>query len=154
MYMDVHDYCRSCDACQRTRGLTIQSLAKLVTSLVVEPFMKWGFDFVGPIKPVGRYIGNKYIFVATDYAIKCLEVRALIINTTTIATIFLYKCILTRFGCPLTIVTNQGVHLINDAIEYLTNHFLMKHVNSTTYYFGQVESINKVLGTLLPKLVR
>jgi len=32
----------------------------------------------------------------------------------------------------------------------------MKHVNSTTYYprgNGQVESINKVLGTLLTKLV-
>jgi hypothetical protein len=29
------------------------NLAKLVTSLLKEPFMKWGFDFVGPIKLVG-----------------------------------------------------------------------------------------------------
>jgi hypothetical protein len=39
---------------------------------------------------------------------------------------------------------------------YLTNHFLLKHVSSTTYYpegNGQVESTNKVLGTLLTKLV-
>ncbi len=50
MYKDVHEYYRSCDACQRTRGLVIQSLAKLVTSLPEEPFMKWGLDFVGPIK--------------------------------------------------------------------------------------------------------
>jgi hypothetical protein len=28
MYRDVHDYCKSCDACQRTRGLAIQNLAK------------------------------------------------------------------------------------------------------------------------------
>ncbi len=33
MYKNVHDYCRSCDACQRIGGLAIQSLAKLVTSL-------------------------------------------------------------------------------------------------------------------------
>jgi hypothetical protein len=39
-YKDVHDYCKSYDACQRTRGLSIQSLAKLVTSLLDEPFMK------------------------------------------------------------------------------------------------------------------
>jgi hypothetical protein len=29
---NVHDYCRSCDACQKIGGLAIQSLAKLVTS--------------------------------------------------------------------------------------------------------------------------
>ncbi len=46
---------------------------------------------------------------------------------------FLYECILTKFGCPLTIVTNQGVHLINDVIKQ-TYHFLLKHVKSTAYY--------------------
>jgi len=55
MYRDVHDYCKSYDACQRIGGLATQSLAKLVTSLPKEPFMKHGFDFVGPIKLVGRY---------------------------------------------------------------------------------------------------
>jgi hypothetical protein len=51
MYKDVHDYYRSYDACQRIGGLATQSLAKLVTSLPEEPFMKWGLDFMGPIKP-------------------------------------------------------------------------------------------------------
>jgi hypothetical protein len=34
MCRDVHDYCKPCDACQRTRRLATQSLAKLVTSLI------------------------------------------------------------------------------------------------------------------------
>ncbi len=51
MSKDVHDYYRSCDACQITGRLATQSLAKLVTRLLEEPFMKWGLDFVGLIKP-------------------------------------------------------------------------------------------------------
>jgi hypothetical protein len=47
-------------------------------------------------------------------------------------------------------------YFLNDAIKYFTYHFLLKHVSFTTYYpqgNGQDESINKVLGTLLTKLV-
>ncbi len=32
MYRNMHDYYKSCDACQKKGGLAIQSLAKLVTS--------------------------------------------------------------------------------------------------------------------------
>jgi hypothetical protein len=78
--------------------------------------------------------------------------RALRTNIAVVTINFLYGCTLIRFGSPLTIVTNQGINFINDAIKYLTNHCLLKHVNSTTYYL-QVESTNKVLGTLLTKLI-
>jgi len=49
MYMDLHEYYRSCDACQIIGRLVIQSLAKLVTSISEEPFMKWELDFVGQL---------------------------------------------------------------------------------------------------------
>ncbi len=90
---------------------------------------------MGPIKLVSKYTGNKYILVALDYATKWVEARAFITNGATVINFFLYECILTRLGCPLTIVTNQGVHFINDVIKYLTNHLLLKHVSLTTYYF-------------------
>jgi hypothetical protein len=63
-----------------------------------------------------------------------VEARALKTNTTVVTINFLYECILAKFRCPLIIVTDQGIRFINDAIKYLTDHFLMKHVSSTTYY--------------------
>ncbi len=104
IYRNVYDYYKYCDACQRIGGLATQSLANIVTSVPKEPFMKWGFDFVRPIKLTGKYIGNKYI-VITNYATNWVEVKALKINIVVVTTKFMYECILTRFGCPLTIIT-------------------------------------------------
>ncbi len=101
MYKDVNDFCRSCDVCQQTGRLATQSLAKQVITLPKEPFMEWGLDFVGPIK-LTRYTKNKYILVAIDYATTCVEAK--VKNIVIVITKFLYECIFTRFGCPLTIV--------------------------------------------------
>jgi hypothetical protein len=105
-------------------GLATQSLVKLVTSLPEEPFMKWGLDFVGPIKPPRIYTWNKYILIATNYVTQWVEARGLRTNIIVVTIFFLYECILTMFECPLTIVIDQGIHFINVAIKYLTNHFL------------------------------
>jgi hypothetical protein len=85
-----------------------------------------------------------------------VEAKTLKTNIVVVTVIFMYEYILTRFDCPLTIVTNQGMYFINDIIKHLTKYFLLKHVSSTTYYpqgNGQVKSINKVIDRLLTKLV-
>jgi hypothetical protein len=78
----------------------------LVTSFPKEPFMKWELDFVGPTKLTRRYTWNKYILVAIYYVTKWMEIRTLKTINAIIIIFFMYEWILTKFGCPLIIITN------------------------------------------------
>jgi hypothetical protein len=79
---------------------------------------------------------------------KWLEAKTLCTNIIVVITKFLYDHIFTWFGYPLTIVTYQGTHFINDVI--------LIHTSYIVYYpqgNGQAKSTNKIFGTLLMKLV-
>ncbi len=109
-------------------------MAKLVTTLPKKPFQKWGLDFIRLIKLATKLLNNWYILVATNYATKWVEAQKLCTNILAIIANFLYEHILTRFGCPLTIVIDQSAHFINDAIKYLADHFIFRHTSSIIYY--------------------
>jgi hypothetical protein len=83
---------------------------------------------------VSHYFDNQFILIATNYAIKWVEAKALWTNIVVVIANLLYDHIFTWFGCPLTIVTNQVTHFINNVIHYLTYHFILRHANFIVYY--------------------
>ena len=73
---------------------------------MIEPFEKWGLDFVGPISPMSWK--KKYILVCTDYVTKWVEAKALLRDTANSVIEFIYEDIFTCFGVPREIVTDNG----------------------------------------------
>jgi hypothetical protein len=51
LFKNTHEFCKSYDNCQKIGGLKTKSLTKLVITILNELFMKWGLNFIGPIKP-------------------------------------------------------------------------------------------------------
>ena len=70
--------------------------------------------------------------------------------------LFIFNHIIARFRIPKSIVTDHGSHFQNMMMPYLSEKLGFHHDNSIPYYPHanvQVESINKVLKTMLERMV-
>ncbi|KAL2628582.1 hypothetical protein R1flu_013268 [Riccia fluitans] len=155
IFQDCDKYKDTCDGCQRVGPLEQYCRPPLKVSEITGPFKKWGLDFVGPIYPAASN-GHRYLLVATDYATKWVEAASLPDCTARSTAEFLYSYILARYGCPEELISDQGSHFVSQAIKCLIDKFFISHKTNTAYYprgNGQAESTNKILITMLHKVV-
>ena len=83
----------------------------------LEKFTKWGVvDFVQPIKFRLQTIRCEYIIVATYYYTKWPQTMALWTNIAEDVESFIYRNIMTKFGCSIELVIDQGKHFMNEVI--------------------------------------
>jgi transposase InsO family protein len=103
----------------------------LAPQLTLQAFEKWAIDFVGPINPPRRRTRARYIITATEYLTRWEEAREVKDCSATTAMQFIFEDIITRFGCPKILMSDQGTHFIHKTIEALTQEFEVHHQKST-----------------------
>ena len=92
----------------------------LAPKITLQAFDKWVVDSVDPISPLRKQTGARYIITATDYLTTWVEAAPIKYCTATTAAHFLFENVVTRFGCPKILISNQGTHFVNKLIIELT----------------------------------
>jgi transposase InsO family protein len=110
---------------------------------------------VGPTNPPTKRIGERYIIIVTKYLTRWVEVTPVKDCNAETTSHFLFEQVITRFGCPRVLMSDQGTHFINNTINAMTEEFEVHHQKSTPYHpqaNDTVETFKKILENALMKI--
>ena len=143
---------KKCDQCQRFAP-NIHQLGGVLNLLSnTWHFAQWGLDIVGPFPKATR--NKRYLLVGTDYFTKCVEAEPLANIRDVDTKKFVWKNIVTRFGIPRTLISDNGLQFVSKAFRRYCCDLGITNRYSTPAYpqgNGQAEIINKVIVNGLKK---
>jgi hypothetical protein len=102
--------------------------------VTLQTFDKWAIDFVGPINPPIKRIGERYIITTKEYLTRWSKATPVKDCITETSSHFLFEQVITRFGCPRVLMRDQGTQFINKTISAMTEDFEVHHPKSTPYH--------------------
>ena len=115
MQKEALEYVKKCDQCQRFVPSIHQSRRVLNPLSNPWPFAQWDLDIVSPFP---KAAGNKrYQLVGTDYFTKWVEVEPLANIKDVDAKKFVWRNIVTRFGVPWTLISDNGLQFDSKAFR-------------------------------------
>ena len=108
---------------------------------------------------MGRFpssFGNIYILLVLDYVSKWVEAISCPRNDVSTMVGFIQRNILSRFGTPRTIISDEGSHFENKVFAKFMSKYGIKHVMGLAYHpqsNGQAEISNREMKKILEKTV-
>nr|XP_025664335.1 uncharacterized protein LOC112762688 [Arachis hypogaea] len=137
---------KNCDKCQRHANIHQAAPHQLSTISAERPFSTWGIDLVGPFPPAPGQL--RYLIVAIDYYTKWIEAEPLSSITATQCRKFLWRQIITRYGIPEIVISDNGTQFTDKKFREFLEGLRVSHRFSSVEHpqtNGQVESANKII---------
>jgi transposase InsO family protein len=119
------------------------------------PLDRIATDILGPLPITPR--GNKYILVVTDYFTKWVEVFPVPDQTAVTCAQIILNDVICRFGCPLSIHSDQGRNYESQVFQELCEILEIRKTRTTPRNpkcNGQVERFNRSLLSMIKSFLR
>ena len=153
LFKDSHQHIQNYDRCQRVCNISRRNEMPLNNIQEVEIFDVWGIYFMGPFPPSFRIL---YILLVVDYVLKWVEAISTKKNDAKTVVKFVHRNILTQFGAPRCILSDEGIHFCNRFFTSLLGKYNVRHAKSLPYHpqsYGQAEISNREIKAILEKTV-
>jgi hypothetical protein len=154
VFTDICRRVRACIKCQRFSGKQQLKSLPLNHVAVSGPFQQWGLDFIGEIHPTSSG-QHRWILTTTDFFTKWIEAIPTRSTSHKVIIGFL-EDLITRFGCPRKIVTDNATSFKAELLVRFYEQFRINLIHSTPYYpqgNGLAESSNKSLIRIIKRLL-
>jgi hypothetical protein len=156
IFADVYKEFSSCHEFQIFDGRRKLQPLPLKPVSVEAPFMQWGLDFIGKIN-LPSSVQHRWILMTMDYFTKWIEAIPTKQATDAVIIHFLETNILSRFICPIKIITDNATTFKSKKMEKFCQDYNITLGHSTTYYpqeNGLAESSNKSLIKIIKRLLQ
>ncbi|XP_057724147.1 uncharacterized protein LOC130940113 [Arachis stenosperma] len=114
---DATKFVKKCQPCQMHANFHVAPPEELISITSPRPFAKWGLDLLGPFPQAPGQV--KYLIVGVDYFTKWIEAEPLATITTQRSRKFFYQNIITRYGVPYSITTDNGTQFTDSTFRNL-----------------------------------
>ena len=146
MREDIHNWVLKCDTCSSNKAPSKTPRAALGSLPVGAPLDRMATDILGPLPITPR--GNRYILVVTDHFSKWVEIFPVPDQTAETTARVILNEIISRFGTPLSIHSDQGRNYESCIFQELCHLLEVKKTRTSSRNpkcNGQAERFNKTL---------
>ena len=151
---DVARFCRRCPECATYHRGQPKRQGELQIFPVGEPFERIAIDLTGPHTPSRS--GHVYILTMVDLFTKWSEAIPIRNKEAVTVARALFDVILSRFGIPLQILSDNGKEFDNSLMKELCRLLEVDKVRTTVYKAstnGAVERLHRTMNAMLGKVV-